>query len=202
MARFAAKRDPRRGTALGALHSDLIVWGRGSAPSKPSAALPPHSQPSPSHHSNRGSFSEKSGLRLATKHRRNVFAIELFPIALKCRLPYLPDSPRRMRHAIFHAAPIELCRISPVVLGTKRVNRALARQFRIAIGFKIDLVPALPAPPSVCHPQTIIANRANLVRHGESNIIFVVEPAGNECGRPARNHLVYEHHTSPDFASR
>src|SRR5208282_6336441 len=113
-------------------------------------------------------------------------------IALVCRLPHLPDSPRRMRYAVFHATAPGLRRISPVVLGDELFNRALAWQFRIALGFKVDTAPAVPAPPSVRHPQTIIANGANLVRHRQSHIIFVVERAGKECNRPARNHLTDE----------
>src|SRR6266404_2675285 len=160
---------------------------------------PAYSQSSPPHHGDRGSFCEKSGLRFTLEYRRELSSVQLFRIALKCRSPNLPDSPRRMRHAVFHATTSGLSRISPVMLGDELFNRALSWQFRIAIGFKIHLVPEVSAPPSVRYPQTIIASRVNLMRHWESHIILFVERAGNQCNCPARNQLPDKHYTSPDF---
>src|SRR6266404_5924681 len=160
------------------------------------------SQSSPPHHADCGSFREESGLRFTPEHRRDLLSVQPFCIAFKCRSPNLPDSPRRMCHAVFHATTAWLSSISPVVLGDELFNRALAWHFRIAIGFKVDRAPAVFAPPSVRHPQTIIASRANLMRHWKSHIILFVERAGNECNCPARNHLLDEHHPSPDFVPR
>src|SRR3979490_2744396 len=105
-----------------------------------------------------------------------------------------------MCYAVFHATAAGLSRISPVMLGDDLFNRALAWQFRIAVGFHVHLAPEVLVPPSVRYPQTMIASRANLMRHWESHIILLVECAGNECICPTRNQLPDEHYTSPDFA--
>src|SRR5271154_3569251 len=107
------------------------------------------SQSPPSHHGNRGSLRQKSGIRLTSEHRSKVFPIQCLSLALKRRLPNLPDPPRRMGHAIFHATTIGLRRIPPVVLGDELFRGTFTRQFRSASGFKIDFAPALLASPSV-----------------------------------------------------
>src|SRR4029077_6871172 len=105
-----------------------------------------------------------------------------------------------MCHAVFHGITAGLSRISPVMLGDELLNRALAWQYRIASGFKVDLAPAVIGPPSVRHTQTISASRANLMRHCDSHIVLFVEPAGNECNCPSWNQLPNEYHPSPEFA--
>src|SRR5258707_323260 len=107
-----------------------------------------------------------------------------------------------MCHAVFHATTSGLGRISPVMLGDELFKRALAWQFRFAIGFKVHLAPAVFAPPSVRHPEMTIASSANLMRHWESHIILFVKRAGNERNCHARNQLPDEHHPSPHFAPR
>src|ERR1035438_5520077 len=61
------------------------------------------------------------------------------------------------------------------------------------------MTPAISVLPTVSGFQTIISNRANLVRHGESQIIFVVERAGNDGNRAARDHFADEHDSPADF---
>src|SRR6267378_1017701 len=104
-----------------------------------------------------------------------------------------------MCHPVFHTTTAGLSRISPVMLGDELFNRALDRQFRIAIGFHVHLAPEVFVPPSVRYPQTIIASSANLMRHWDSHIILLVERAGNKCNCPARNQLTDKHYPSPDF---
>ncbi len=110
MARFAAKRDTHvearlaADPALSAPHAGLLAWKR--VPPCPSRAqIGPHSQPSPLHHRHRRSFREKSGLRFAPQHCREIFSVQSFDIALKCRLPNLARPARNQLADENHASP-------------------------------------------------------------------------------------------------
>ena len=121
------------------------------------------SYPPPSHQRYCRPLGQKSGSRRTPQHSCNTPSIQPFDVALKLSSTIGPDSPRRMRHLVFHAATVWLRRIAPVMFGDELLVRPVFRQFGFALCLDLDGALGAVGFPAIRRRHAAVANGVNLV---------------------------------------
>ncbi len=127
----------------------------------------------------------------------NSSAVKCLNVARESRLPRLPHFPRRMQDLILHAAAVALGRVSPVMLGDELLFRAISQRCGIALRMKAEFAPVAAKFPSIRGVDAAlgVGASANLMRHGQRQVILVIERSRNEGYGRARYDLTDENDT-------